>query len=228
MKKRSKATWFLMGVLVAVLTIGMLSPAVAALVNKAITVQTGAKLVVDGAPFEPTDVNGNKVETFSYNGTIYVPIRAIATLFEKEVWWNQNELTAYIGRGDTEVMYLLEVCPPYEKDQFHPEDSFMMGEKLYTHGFYLGYSNFYASGMAMFNLGGKYDTLSFDVGHIDGRFDRTSSYQIYLDGVLVETIEVAPEMLPTHYEIPLNGAQQMKITGGEFSGCYALVDVTVS
>ena len=36
------------------------------------------KLIIDGAEYVPTDADGNVVEPFIYNGTTYLPVRAIA------------------------------------------------------------------------------------------------------------------------------------------------------
>ena len=83
-------------------------------------------------------------------------------------------------------------------------------------------------GIAYYNLDGKYNTLSFDVGHIDGKNLKTGYYYFYLDGELVYTLELNPSMLVQHIEIPLNGATQMIIEGGNWCHCFALVNVKVS
>ncbi len=38
----------------------------------------GISIVVDGQKINPTDVNGNTVEPMIYNGTAYLPVRAVA------------------------------------------------------------------------------------------------------------------------------------------------------
>jgi len=79
-----------------------------------------------------------------------------------------------------------------------------------------------------YNLNGNYSTLSFDVGHIDGKNLETGYYYFYLDGELVYTLELNPSMLVQHIEISLNGATQMVIEGGNWCHCFALVNVKVS
>jgi hypothetical protein len=55
---------------------------------KSINVEPGPSLLIDKQTFIPKDANGNIVETFIYNGTTYVPIRAISEAFDKKVDYN--------------------------------------------------------------------------------------------------------------------------------------------
>jgi hypothetical protein len=54
-------------------------------------------IVIDGAKLTPKDSNGNLVEPFSYNGTIYLPARALGEALGKTVSWNGDTATATIG-----------------------------------------------------------------------------------------------------------------------------------
>lgn len=96
MKQRSQG--FLAGVLGAMLLFSLASPSLAALTGKTIEVFTGVEVFVDGEKLEPTDANGNPVETFVYNGTTYVPLRAVSRSLGKEVRWNGEELRVEIGK----------------------------------------------------------------------------------------------------------------------------------
>ena len=55
------------------------------------------KLVVDGVLVEPKDVNGNVVEPFIYNGTTYLPVRAVGQAFNKQIEWDGENNTVYLG-----------------------------------------------------------------------------------------------------------------------------------
>lgn len=55
------------------------------------------KIIIDGKEYNPTDGNGNTVEPFIYNGTTYLPVRAIATAFDKEVDWEAQTSTVTLG-----------------------------------------------------------------------------------------------------------------------------------
>lgn len=55
------------------------------------------KIAVDGKVITPKDVSGNTVQPFIYNGTTYLPIRAIGEAIGKEVSWDQATKTASLG-----------------------------------------------------------------------------------------------------------------------------------
>jgi len=57
------------------------------------------KIVVDGQAvvFQP-DSNGNTIEPFIYNGTTYLPARAVAEALDKSVDWDGKTSTVYIGK----------------------------------------------------------------------------------------------------------------------------------
>ena len=64
-------------------------------------VQTeGVRLVVDGKEFTCMDANGAVVKPFIYNGTTYLPVRAVSTAFGKAVYWDGEETTVYLGKMD--------------------------------------------------------------------------------------------------------------------------------
>lgn len=79
------------------LLIGALLPATAASSKKTISVTTGVPIYVDGVEMKPTDANGNPVETFLYNDTTYVPLRAVSQYLGKAVKWDGNTRSVYIG-----------------------------------------------------------------------------------------------------------------------------------
>ena len=51
----------------------------------------------DGVEKTLLDAKGDKVEPMIYDGTTYVPLRAMSNLMGKEVSWNQQEMTVYVG-----------------------------------------------------------------------------------------------------------------------------------
>ena len=65
----------------------------------------GVKIVVDGQKLNPTDANGNKVEPIIYNGTTYLPVRAVANALGKAVYWDGPNYTVYLGDMDGKLEY---------------------------------------------------------------------------------------------------------------------------
>lgn len=97
MKKAGKRTTFFAGALCAVLVMQLVGPAVAAGVAKTITAYTGVKIYVDDVLQNPTDVNGNTVEPFIYNGTTYLPVRAVSQALGKNIVWDGSSYSVFIG-----------------------------------------------------------------------------------------------------------------------------------
>lgn len=94
MKKR------LQGLIVGVLIGTMLTSGVVFAKQASETINViydNIKILIDGKEYQPTDANGNVVEPFIYNGTTYLPVRAIATAFEKEVDWEAQTSTVTLG-----------------------------------------------------------------------------------------------------------------------------------
>ncbi len=103
------------------------------------------KIVVDGVEISPKDANGKAVEPFIYNGTTYLPVRAIGDAIGKEVGWDGSTSTVYLGAMPDKSNLLMVACPPYEKSGIENilEPFEMMG-KTYTNGFT---SRFYVAAM---------------------------------------------------------------------------------
>jgi len=80
--------------------------AVAASVTKTIDVTyRNIKLAVNGREFVPKDVNNSVVEPFIYNGTTYVPIRAVSQALNQRVTWDGDTSTVYIGISNDVVVW---------------------------------------------------------------------------------------------------------------------------
>lgn len=78
---------------------------------KTITVYNGPDIYVKGEKIDPTDINGNKVETFVYNGTTYVPLRAVSTALDKLVSYDKSthrvNIEDWIPYDQAFVMYCI-------------------------------------------------------------------------------------------------------------------------
>ena len=189
-----------------ILTTGALA---ATVTYKTIQVQySGINLVVDGVPIIPKDTNGVKVEPFIYNGTTYLPVRAIGEAIGKQVTWEGSTKTIYIGEAPGAAEYLTIVCPPYQVRGYEADKTFSMdGISYYANSFYFGYNGC----NALFNLNGQYSNLEVTIGHLDGNADADCTVNIYLDGVYSQSINIAPEEMAKTITIPLKQALQLKL-----------------
>ncbi len=69
---------------------------------KTVTVHTGASIYFNDKHFVPTGSDGETVEVFLYNGTTYLPVRAISTLMNAEIDWDQNNKTVLLSTAEKE------------------------------------------------------------------------------------------------------------------------------
>lgn len=107
----------------------------------------------------------------------------------------------------------LETCPPYELGKFSlvqeaDGHSMQISGCLYTDGLH---SDAAWNSQVLFNLQGKYRTLTVLVGHVDGSAMVDCTYNFYVDGLRVKSVTVKADALPVSLEIPLNYGQQLKI-----------------
>ena len=175
------------------------------------------KIYVDGVKIEPTDATGKIVEPFIYNGTTYLPVRAIGEAIGKNVNWDGSSCSVYIGKMPGKETYLTDVCPAYDFDEWRYEEctsnngkNFFMTGELYTRGFTVTPYNC-QSVISLYNLNGQYDTLSFIAGHVDGTANQNLELRIYTDNELKKIIKLTHNQMPATYNVNLNGALQLKI-----------------
>ena len=130
---------------------------------------------------------------------------------------------------------LMTVCPPYEVKTpvlFTDKDSFKMGGETYNNGFTYGAPGPAEEYYILFNLDGKYSSINFDFGHVDGSGMNDCILMVYLDGEYVDTLEKKSDELVTNETIELKGARQMKMcfdTGGAGNFAdYGLANIKVT
>ncbi len=107
MKSRFHWKSFLVGVLAVILVVALALPVLGASgVWQTWDVLVGGyTLVVDGQTVQPEDANGNPVEIANYNGTTYLPIRAIGKALGKEVDYDGETRTIYLGEKPPQGYY---------------------------------------------------------------------------------------------------------------------------
>ncbi len=104
MKEKTKG--IIIGAVAAtVLTGAVLSTAAEELYKTVQIAYNNIKICIDGTYIEPKDANGNKVEPFTMNGTTYLPVRAVAGAFGKDVDWDGETSTVYLGAKPGENIY---------------------------------------------------------------------------------------------------------------------------
>ncbi len=186
------------------------------------------KIYVDGVKIDPKDANGNTVEPFVYNGTTYLPVRAVGEAIGKQVTWDGATSSVYLGEKPGDTQYLSDICPPYDGYWYDVHKSskgkfVTIGGKDYSNVVEIG-----GGGHALFRLDGKYKNLSFEIGRLDTRSSKDVTMNIYLDGELALTKKLNGDDLPQKVNLDLKYALQMKIElTDNVNTAYGLVNAVI-
>lgn len=101
MKISKKAMCFICAVMAVVALSSTVGHALSSS-TKNIAVYTGVNIYIDDKKIDPTDVNGNPVEAFVYNGTTYLPVRALSEALGKPVQWEGKTSSVYVGKHSSD------------------------------------------------------------------------------------------------------------------------------
>lgn len=119
---RDKVKGFALGVLATAVFAAAGGTAIAASKGEMMNirvVQGGIKLFVDGKLSIPKDSKGNTVEPFIYDGTTYLPLRAVSDVLTnstKPVKWDGASSSVYIGQAPVAAQTDLAELPVYEQN----------------------------------------------------------------------------------------------------------------
>lgn len=106
--KRESIKGFTAGVLVVALIFIMTITAFGTVATQTITAYyNDIKIYVNDNMIEPMDANEKIVEPFIYDGTTYLPARAVAEALGKNVRWDKSTYSVYIEEPGNEVSAIL-------------------------------------------------------------------------------------------------------------------------
>lgn len=212
MKKTRTVRTFLAGVLVTLLVVGMIPPALAA-AGKTITVYPGINIYIDDQKLEPKDANGKPVEVFTYNGTTYLPVRAIAEALGKNVQWDGKTQSVYLGQHGTAqpTVWLAQM------DHFAGDSYVRTADKDQDNTGATHYNCFTKDFNRTYLLNGQYSRLS---GVLYQRYERRSVelggdyLEIYGDGNLLYSKsfeEGTVGIMPIPFDLDVSGVLKLQV-----------------
>ncbi|MBP3337158.1 MAG: NPCBM/NEW2 domain-containing protein, partial [Clostridia bacterium] len=181
-------------------------------------IANGIKIIVDGQTLNPTDVNGNKVEPIIYNGTTYLPVRAVANALGKAVYWDGPNYTVYLGDTDGKLEY---------PSAYLTENNIGVEFKnVYQHQLTDNYGNTYREGLYLYgNCTAEYLT-NMKYSRLKGTLyipngitsSNVGQMKVVADGKLIYT---SPKMdktsRPVNFDINIRGYNHIKIEFGGYS-----------
>ena len=110
-----KMSSFLAGIAAALILVALPISALASDGSLTLTIHP-IKVLVNGEVFQPKDVQGNDVLVFSYDGTTYCPLRALAEAYGLEVGYDAATNTATVNSSSPNAV---PAVPAASKDDFY-------------------------------------------------------------------------------------------------------------
>jgi len=83
------------------------------------------RVVVDGELIVPQDANGKEVEPFIADGTTYLPVRAIANALGKDISWDGDTQTVYIGQRPDQITKCRRNAPAFRRVGYKAANLFL-------------------------------------------------------------------------------------------------------
>lgn len=224
--------------IVAVLMLALPSQVSAVLPGKNVTIYPGVNIYINDKKLEPKDANGNPVEVFAYNGTTYLPVRAVSEALGQPVQWDGGTSSVYIGKHNEEkpAVWLSDL------DYFDKNGRWTIGETTKDnlgneHGHSFEGTTAISDGSIIhqsitYKLNAQYSRLT---GWLYQLYDRRAHHvsdtvlSVYGDGELIWKGTVNSGIDPIAFDINVKGVLELEIhmdaDGNSAIGYGALGDV---
>jgi hypothetical protein len=234
---REQYKGFILGIIVCALFASLMGTAAVA-AGKITNIKVfmgGIKLYVDGKLVIPTDAKGKVVEPFIYDGTTYLPIRALSNALTnnvKKVSWNGAKSSVYVGQAPVASQTDISKLVPYENGTYGyvltgEDAAFEILDKKITP------FNRLESSIYTYILDSNYSELNgqYIIPYTNLGDDRKSSIKFYNvnkkgDKTLIQEINTAAGDNPKLVNVDLRGVEILFIDYNDTDG--ALYNVTLS
>jgi len=217
-KRRDQLQGFIAGILVVLLLLPMGTAFGAPTwTSRDITVlQGGIRLVVNGQEFTPRDAQGRVVEPLIFQGSTFVPLRAVGEALGYPVDWDGSTTTVYIGRLPQGTPFL-QAAPWFERSSIHwtitTATVNMLGQPFANAMIVTNSGGNFTSGTAWshHSLNGQFTTLSGTIGRIDGSGTSPSTISFIGDGRELVSFTIDGNTHPTDISVDVTGVLVLRI-----------------
>ncbi|MEJ8304295.1 stalk domain-containing protein [Saccharibacillus sacchari] len=208
MKKKVFAT-----ILAGTLLTGAAIGAGAAPVTEKITaaLNWGVKLESAGLEWTPKDAAGNKTPPITYNGSTYLPVRAVSDLLGVAVDWKKDSNTIYVGeKQDSVDLISFTLENDYSVQKTKDKQFTVQAGKDYKSGLLFSGINS-ASREAILLTKGAYQTAELTFAGIEN--ERELTVQIMDENEIVfKEIKIAAASAPQNVTVDIQAAKKLMIS----------------
>lgn len=210
--------------LVAALLVGVAVGAGVSMTSKNVDIYfRNIKMVVDGVEVD------TPAEPFIYNGSTYLPVRAVGEALGKEVDWDGDTSTVYIGKVPGAEENWMTKLPPYQVyngkvyDGSDRKATFDVAGVTQTQG--ITFRENWGDPFAIWNTNSQYKSMTFTVGHVgDNKVDAT--LEVYLDGEYTTEYELKFDVAPKTITIDLKYSPNVKLLFKGSQATYGIYDIS--
>ena len=224
---KEKAKGFITGVVVTTMVLGTFGVFAETISKTLDVIYQNIKIVIDGTEIEPTDANGDPVEPFIYNGTTYLPVRAVGEAFAKKVRWDGETNTVYMEQQGT-VTYLDTLAPQSFEPQGRGDYSSVGNNSKYGGGVDYQRGVVIETNKAAtltYSLDGNYSSFISDIYFTIGWGMGPTIVKIYGDDKLMyESPGMTNDTLTQSINLDVSGVAQLKIEVGDSGGKFTFAD----
>ena len=179
-------------------------------------IANGISIVVDGKKLNPTDAQGNKVKPIIYNGTTYLPVRAVANALGKAVYWDGPSTTVYLGSMGGSLEYPTTTINDvdnigYRKHYFKTVSTSALTDNYGNSYAYANYGDIPCTFQTLLNM--KYSRFKGVLYVPKGcTSDKTTKILIKTDGKVVYTSpEITKTSAPITVDVNIKGCNDFQI-----------------
>lgn len=171
------------------------------------------KIVVDGKEVNfGLDSEGKKIEPFIYNGTTYLPVRAVGEAIGKDVSWDQSSKTVFLGSAAVNNNFTQ--VNTEEKDLVNTLNAFNETRRVYVYksgknkGIELQlYDNTETN--INYNLEGKYTNISCLVGVEEA--SKKGTLKFIGDGRTLAEYPIESDKMADNVNVDVSGVKNLMI-----------------